>query len=318
MEVGAALEIISGDLTRVEALMAEVSARGKSLLAESAPYLTKAGGKRVRPALLLLASRLGRGPSESVYRLAAALELTHMATLYHDDVIDEADTRRGVPSANEKWGNKVAILAGDFLFARASGLAADVSGPIARMLSDAIARVVEGQVLELDANFDPGRTHEHYFQTIEGKTASLLSVCTEVGATLGDCPQEVASAMGLFGLNFGFAFQVADDLLDLTATLDELGKPPGTDIRDGVYTLPVLLALQEDPSIAGMLVRGIEDVDPVRSAVFATGAYQASMEVAGGYVDKALESLAKVPEGEVRSALENLTKIIIDRIPVLK
>lgn len=313
-EVGAALELVAEDLERVERLIEEASRASTGFLTDAATHLTKAGGKRLRPALLLLASRLGSGPNRSVYLIAAAVELTHMATLYHDDVIDDADLRRGVPSANEKWGNTVAILSGDYLFARASVLAAEVGGEIPRLLSRSIAEVIQGQVRELEASFDTRRTQEHYLATIKGKTASLLEATTRVGAVLGDCESGVVDALAEFGLSFGFAFQIADDLLDLAATREDLGKPPGTDLRDGVYTLPVILALSSNGSLASRLAPN-PDVKEVLEDVTSTGAFGKALAMAEEYGERAMAALARAPAGPARDALERLTRLIVERVP---
>lgn len=316
-EVGAALELVAEDLERVERLIEDASRASTGFLTDAATHLTKAGGKRLRPALLLLSSRLGSGPNRSVYLIAAAVELTHMATLYHDDVIDDADLRRGVPSANEKWGNTVAILSGDYLFARASVLAAEVGGEIPRLLARSIAEVIQGQVRELEASFDTRRTQEHYLATIKGKTASLLEATTRVGAVLGDCESGVVDALAEFGLSFGYAFQIADDLLDLAATREDLGKPPGTDLRDGVYTLPVILALSSNGSLASRLAPN-PDVKEVLDDVTSTGAFGKALAMAEEYAERAMTALARVPAGPARDALERLTRLIVERVPTTK
>lgn len=316
-EVGAALEPVASDLERIEKIMIEVSAGATSFLTEFTTYLTKAGGKRLRPALTVLSSLLGAGPSPEVDVTAAAIEMTHLATLYHDDVIDDADVRRGVPSANQNWGNKVAILAGDYLFARASKISAEVGGEVPEVLADAIAQVVQGQVSELESVYDPKRSEAKYLTTIHGKTASLLEACTWLGSSLGGCSSEVKSAMRRFGTAFGLAFQVADDLLDLAASQEELGKAPGTDVRDGVYTLPVILAAQIDPSLVAELGTPDVDVDLVRRTTVATGAFDRARQVAIGYVEEALDALDKTPPGEARQTLERLARLVVDRVPVL-
>lgn len=316
-EVGAALEPIASDLERIEKIMIEVSAGATSFLTEFTTYLTKAGGKRLRPALTVLGSHIGSGPNPAVDVTAAAIEMTHLATLYHDDVIDEADVRRGVPSANQNWGNKIAILAGDYLFARASKISAEVGGEVPEVLADAIAQVVQGQVSELESVYDPNRSEEKYLTTIQGKTASLLEACTWLGSSLGGSPKEVVLHMRRFGIAFGLAFQVADDLLDLAASQEDLGKAPGTDVRDGVYTLPVILATASDPSLAGRLGTPDVDVDLVRQVVVATGAFDRARKVAMSYVEEALASLEKTPLCEARRTLENLTRLVVDRVPVL-
>ncbi|MGI8426303.1 MAG: polyprenyl synthetase family protein [Actinomycetota bacterium] len=316
-EVGAALEPIASDLERIEKIMIDVSAGATSFLTEFTTYLTKAGGKRLRPALTVLGAHLGAGPNPNVDVTAAAIEMTHLATLYHDDVIDEADTRRGVPSANENWGNKVAILAGDYLFARASKISAEVGGEVPEVLAEAISQVVQGQVSELESVYDPKRSEAKYLTTIHGKTASLLEACTRLGASLGGCTPDVVAAMRTFGIAFGLAFQVADDLLDLAASQEELGKPPGTDVRDGVYTLPVIFAAEADPNLLKSLGTPDVDVDLVRDATVSTGAFARARQVAIAYVEEALSALEQTPQGDARKTLENLTRLVVDRVPVL-
>ncbi len=315
-EVGAALESIAPDLQRIEAIIYDISSAATSFLTESTTYLTKAGGKRLRPALSVLGAHLGNGPNPDVDVTAAAIEMTHLATLYHDDVIDEADMRRGVPSANEKWGNKVAILAGDYLFARASWISAQVGGEVPEALADAIAQVVQGQVNELSSSYDTARSEEQYLATIGGKTASLLEVSVRLGASLAGCERAVVDAMREFGWAFGYGFQVADDLLDLTASEEELGKPPGTDLRDGVYTLPVIYAVEADGSVASNLGTPQVDVEAVRDLTLQTGGFDRAMRKAEAYMADALSALEKVPPSEARTALERVTRLVIDRVPV--
>lgn len=319
-EVGIVLEIISGDLERVETILVEASAAGTPFLTESATYLIRAGGKRLRPALTALSSRLWSDCGPRSDATGAAIELTHLATLYHDDVIDEADVRRGVPSANDKWGNTVAILVGDYLFARASSIAADVGGEVPRVLADAIAKVVQGQVRELEHLYDVRRSQEHYFSTVDDKTGALLEAASRLGAVLGGCPTDQAEPLRRFGSAFGTAFQIADDLLDFSATQEDLGKVPGTDLRDGVYTLPLIYAVEADPTLSGSFGIGTPspDIDEIRAAVVRTGAFERSLATAADYVDQALACLEGAPHCPARDALERLTRLIIDRVPVLE
>jgi len=317
-EVADALETIAPDLERVESILLQASTAGTPFLTESASYLTKAGGKRLRPALVALSSRLWSDCGPRADSTGAAIELTHLATLYHDDVIDEADTRRGVPSANGKWGNIVAILVGDFLFARASSIAADVGGEVPRVLADAIARVVQGQVRELEHLYDCRRPVEHYYATVDDKTGALLEASSRLGAVLGGCPENQAEPLRLFGAAFVMAFQIADDLLDLSASQEDLGKPPGTDLRDGVYTLPLLYAMEAEPSLADQLGTPQPDFDLIRKTVVRTGAFQRALDVAAEHVDEALACLDGAPEGPTRDSLQRLTRLIIDRVPILE
>jgi heptaprenyl diphosphate synthase len=315
-EVGAVLEPIGPDLERIESIIYAVSAAATSFLTEGTTYLTKAGGKRLRPAMAVLAANLGYGPNSNVDVTAAAIEMVHLATLYHDDVIDEADMRRGVPSANEKWGNKVAILAGDYLFARASKISSEVGGDVPGVLADAIAQVVQGQVAELGSVYDPRRSEGQYLMTIAGKTAALIEAATRLGASLAGCDAVVVEGMIRFGQAFGHAFQIADDLLDLTASEKELGKPPGTDLRDGVYTLPVIYSVEVEPSLIYSLGTPNVDVDAFRDATFRTGGFKRAMEVALEYVDEALEALSVAPPSPARDTMERMTRLVVERVPV--
>lgn len=313
-----ALDLVAGDLERIEQVLAVSSVAGTPFLTETAGYLTKAGGKRLRPALVALSSCMWEGCGPKSDSTAAAIEMTHLATLYHDDVIDEATVRRGVPSANDKWGNTVAILVGDYLFARASSIAADVGGEVPRVLADAIARVVQGQVRELEHLYDIRRTPEHYFSTVDDKTGALLEASSRLGASLSGASPEEAESLRLFGSYFGTAFQIADDLLDFSATEEELGKAPGTDLRDGVYTLPLIFAVEADPTLATALGTPSPDIDLIRAAVVRTGAFERSLQVAAGYVDQSLAALEAGPACPAREALERLSRLVIDRVPVLE
>jgi heptaprenyl diphosphate synthase len=318
-QVGAALEIVSGDLARVEQILTDGATGATSFLTESTTYLMRAGGKRLRPAVMVLASRLGPlGTSLDVCKTAAAIEMTHLATLYHDDVIDEADLRRGVPSVNEKWGNTVAILAGDYLFARSSSIAAEVGGEVPTVLADAIAEVVQGQVRELESAYDVRRTSEHYLTTIREKTAALIEAATRLGASLSGCKAHEVHALRDFGDAFGMAFQLADDLLDLAAKEEELGKPPGTDLRDGVYTLPVIYALESDPALEVCIGNPQPDIDAVRAGVLESGAFERTLALAEQHAQRALATLDGMPSNDARSSLERLTRLIVDRVPALE
>lgn len=316
-ELGSELELVEEDLERIEQIILDSSAAQIPFLTESATYLTRAGGKRIRPAIVLLCSMLGSGPSDEIRLTAAAIEMTHLATLYHDDVIDKADLRRGVPSANEKWGNTVAILAGDYLFARASAVAAEVGGEVPHVLSAAISEVIQGQVRELEKTFDPRRSKEHYFATIREKTGALLEACGRLGVALAEADQAVAEAIGRFGPPFGRAFQIADDLLDLSAQKEDLGKSPGTDLKDGVYTLPVILAVEQEPSLAARLGRPDVDLAQITEIVVGSGAFRVAHDEASRLSAEAEQALAPLPDSPARGALQAITRIVVERVPQL-
>lgn len=316
-ELGAELALVDEDLERIEQIILDSSSAQIPFLTESATYLTRAGGKRIRPAIVLFCSMLGAGPNEKILYTAAAIEMTHLATLYHDDVIDEADLRRGVPSANEKWGNTVAILAGDYLFARASAVAAEVGGEVPRVLSAAIAEVIQGQVRELEASYDPRRRRQHYYSTIREKTAALLVASARLGASLAGCDPPVMDAISGFGSAFGYAFQIADDLLDLSAEREDLGKPPGTDIKDGVYTLPLILAVEAEATLAQKLGRPEANLAQIREVVVSSGAFGAALAEAVRHSDEAVAALSPVPDSPAKAALEAVCRIVVERVPQL-
>ena len=237
---------IEASLARVEEVLREATAGEDPFLSEVAGHLVRAGGKRLRPALVLAAAQAcGCGPyvPQDVVEGGVAVELVHLGSLYHDDVMDEAASRRGVESANSKWGNLVAILAGDFLLARASEIAAALGTEIAALLARTIGQLCEGEVGQLRYAFDTRRTEEAYMASIAGKTASLMSTAARIGGLTAGAPRHLVDALTDYGYSVGMTFQIWDDIRDLVSTEDDLGKPAGHDMVEGTYTLPVLRAL---------------------------------------------------------------------------
>ena len=245
-EVG--LAPLARDLERVEARLRDAVSADDRFLGEAAGHLLAAGGKRLRPTLCLCAAYAVHGAgapaADDAVTGGAAVELVHLGSLYHDDVIDEAETRRGVPSVNARWSNIVAILAGDYLLAQASSLAASLGADVAALLAATIGELCRGQVLELQYLFDAERTEDSYLSAIEGKTASLMATACRVGGMVSNVSADTLDALTQFGQHLGMCFQVVDDVLDVTQTEAELGKPVGNDVHEGVYTLPVIYALQ--------------------------------------------------------------------------
>jgi heptaprenyl diphosphate synthase len=219
--------------------------------------------------------------------------LVHLGSLYHDDVIDEAETRRGVPSVNARWSNIVAILSGDFLLAQASSLAASLGADVAGLLADTIGELCRGQVLELQYLFDTDRTHESYFSTIEGKTASLMATACRIGGMVSGVSDATLDALTQFGLHVGMCFQIVDDVLDVTASEAELGKPAGNDVHEGVYNLPVINALESTPELRDLLGRKLErpEVEKVVALVAVPSVVDASLAVARTHAAKANAAL---------------------------
>ena len=240
---------------------------------------------------------------------AVSVELVHLGSLYHDDVMDEATTRRNVESVNAKWGNLQAILAGDFLLARASELAASLGTEVAGLLAATIGRLCEGQILELQHTYSVQRAEDVYLKSIEGKTASLYSTACRIGAIVSGQSRDRVEALTEFGLAYGMAFQIVDDILDVTATDEQLGKPAGHDLVEGVYTLPVIRTLADTGTgrdrLHALLGQPLEldQMDEARSIVRSNGAIGASLDVARTYVDRATAALAPLGPSEAATAL---------------
>jgi heptaprenyl diphosphate synthase len=296
------LQPLPGDLERVEARLADAVRAEDRFLGEVASHLLGAGGKRLRPTLTLCAAYAVKGADAAAAHDAvtggASVELVHLGSLYHDDVIDEAETRRGVPSVNARWSNIVAILSGDFLLAQASALAASLGADVAGLLASTIGELCRGQVLELQYLFDADRDAESYFSSIEGKTASLMATACRIGGMVSEVSADTLDALTQFGLHLGMCFQIVDDVLDVTGNVAALGKPAGNDVHEGVYTLPVINALETSPELRDLLGRKLDwpEVEKVVAMVAVPGAIDASLAVARTHAAKANEALAGAPE----------------------
>jgi heptaprenyl diphosphate synthase len=313
----------------VAAILAEVEEQlyaavhsGDPLIAEAARHLVDAGGKRFRPLLTAIGAQFGEPGRSEVVLAAVVVELTHLATLYHDDVMDEAVVRRGAPSANSRWGNSIAILVGDFLFARAADIAADLGTEAVRIQARTFARLVHGQIAETvgPRGADPVR---HYLQVIAAKTGSLIATSARFGAMFSGAPSEQVTALARYGEAMGIAFQLSDDLLDIASESMQSGKTPGTDLREGVPTLPVLYALASDEVDAGSVrLREILAAGPVTDEgehaealglLRESAALKQARETVRSYADQARRELAALPDISARRALESLCDTIADR-----
>lgn len=316
-----ALPPLTGDLARVESALHEAVTNNDRFLGDVASHLIEAGGKRIRPTLTLCAAYASAGAngasSDDAVTGAVAVELVHLGSLYHDDVIDEAETRRGVPSVNARWSNIVAILAGDYLLARASALAASLGADVAALLAATIGELCRGQVLELQHLFDVERTEEGYCSAIEGKTASLFATSCRVGGMVSGVGEPTLDALSRFGFHLGMCFQIVDDVLDVTSSDAELGKPAGQDIVEGVYTLPVIYGIASSPDLRDLLGQPLdpEARDKVRQLATANGAVDAALSVARDHAAKADESLAGADDldTEVSDALRRLVAGLVTR-----
>ena len=304
------------DILRVEDLLLQTAgASGQPLVAEPSLHLLKAGGKRLRPALVLLSSHAGEPGLRATDLAAAAIELVHIATLYHDDVLDETDTRRGVPTTHAKWGTEVAVLAGDYLFACGSALGADASGEVPGILARSIAAVCEGQIVETGSVNDPERTPEQYLNTIRLKTAALFAAACELGAATSGADPHHREALVTYGESLGLAFQVVDDLLDLIGDPRVTGKEPGTDLREGVFTIPVLIACQRDPSLTRRLAAGDRELGSVLPALEASGALEAALALARSHGERAGSALEELPAEEWTAALRTIVTGVLAQVP---
>lgn len=299
---------LDDDLERIEGALAAAVQSVDPFVTQVAGHLAGAGGKRLRPLLAVAAALAGGAEaSDDVVGGGVAVELVHLGSLYHDDVMDEALVRRSVESVNARWGNLTAILVGDFLLARASEIAASLGTEPARLLAATIGRMCEGQVGELRTAFDIGRTEEAYLTSIGGKSASLMASACRIGALVAGLDGRVVDALTDFGEAFGMAFQIRDDILDLVASDDELGKPAGQDVMEGTYTLPVIRALampEVRDELAGLLGRPIEapERDKVRTIVRESGAVEEAAAVAAGFADAAAAALGSL-DGPVAAGL---------------
>jgi heptaprenyl diphosphate synthase len=315
---------VQAGLAAVEAGLLEATKSEVPFITEAAQHLVRAGGKRFRPLLVMLASRFGDPYAPGVVPSAVVVELTHLATLYHDDVMDEADVRRGVASANARWGNSVAVLTGDFLFARASHILADLGPEAVRIQAEAFERLVTGQILETAGPRDGRDPVEHYLDVIAGKTGSLIAVSGRFGALMSGADESVVDILTQYGERLGTAFQLADDVLDIASDSHESGKTPGTDLREGIPTLPVLrlreMAAQggapEDLELVRLLDGDLTD-DARHADVLARLRVHPALEQARRdtvrYAEDARATLAPLPECFAKAALEELCDAVVHR-----
>ncbi len=325
---GLALPVLDPALeARLRERMAEVEARLESEIRSEADFITEAcrhlmyaGGKRFRPLLVLLAAELGDGDPEQVLTAACVVELTHLASLYHDDVMDEAALRRGAASANARWDNHVAILAGDWLFSKSSELTARLGAEAVRIQAETFTRLVEGQILETVPPAQGGDPLEHYLRVVAGKTGSLIATSARYGAMFGATSPVTVAALTAYGEKVGTAFQLSDDILDVVSESVESGKTPGTDLREGVPTLPVMLALRstrpEDRRLLELLGGPLTDDDAHAEALRLLRVHPA-MDEARSYVRnlarEAGEVLDGLPAGPVKDALVAFADLIATR-----
>ncbi len=307
-------------LDQVEAALEKsVNVEASGLLSETSSYLIAAGGKRFRAMLVLLAGYFGDPSDPRLIPGSVSIELVHLATLYHDDVIDEADARRGAPSANMRWDNTVAILTGDFLFARASEISTDLGTEVCRLLARTIAILCDGQIREVDSSAKVEQEVTNYLEIIRRKTASLIATSCRLGGMLSDASPEHTDVIEQFGDALGMAYQLSDDIMDITASQMELGKEPGVDMKEGVYTLPVLHALAHDArreELARILGHGSPDgamLDRALEIVRDGGSIDHARRAVSDEVARAIDLAERLPDGPARHALIQLARFLAAR-----
>ncbi|MFE7644462.1 polyprenyl synthetase family protein [Streptomyces phaeoluteigriseus] len=315
---------VQAGLTAVEEGLLEATKSEVPFITEAAQHLVRAGGKRFRPLLVMLAAQFGDRYAPGIVPSAVVVELTHLATLYHDDVMDEAEVRRGVSSANTRWGNSVAVLTGDFLFARASHILADLGPEAVRVQAEAFERLVTGQILETAGPTDGRDPVDHYLDVLGGKTGSLVAVSCRFGAMMSGADETVVDVLTQYGERLGVAFQLADDVLDIASDSHESGKTPGTDLREGIPTLPVLrlreraarLALPEDIALCELLDSDLSDDARLAEALAALRAHPALEQARRDtvrYAKEARAALAPLRECEAKLALLELCDAVVHR-----
>ena len=314
------IKSIQAGLENVETALLEAVTHTDPVANVTSRHLLEAGGKRLRPVLVLLGASLGDANNDEVIKAAVVVELTHLATLYHDDVMDRAPLRRGVPTAHEVWGNSVAILTGDLLFARASQIVSRLGGKALSLQADTFERLCLGQLHETlgpQNNEDP---IEHYLQVLADKTGSLIAASAELGVVYGGAPEEYREPLRLYGEKVGVAFQLIDDVIDIIS--DESGKTPGTDLRAGVPTLPTLLLRAQansDPKaleLVEIIDAGLQDDAQLAKAVALIRAHPAleqAYQAAKSWADEAVLALAPLPDSPVKDALRVFAEAVVER-----
>ena len=308
-------------VARVEQLISTELRGADELMTDAVLHLFEAGGKRFRPLFTVLAAHVGSDPENHDVTVAGAvIELVHLATLYHDDVMDEALVRRGAPSANARWGNNIAILAGDYLFATSSRLVAQLGPDAVRIISETFALLVTGQMRETKGAANPEDAVGHYLKVVSEKTACLIAAAGRFGGTFSGATPDQVERLGHIGSIVGTIFQISDDIIDIESDPDESGKLPGTDLREGVHTLPVLYALTEsgpDANRLRALLKGpVTDDGAVAEALAllrASGGIAAAKATVQQYAAQARAELAQLPDVPGRRALASLVDYTVNR-----
>lgn len=315
-------KLIEDDLAEVEGELVRQTSSNVRIIEEIGRYIQRSGGKRIRPALLLLSAKVFGAHGPSCHRLAAVMELVHAATLLHDDIIDDAEVRRGRPSVNKRWGNEITVLMGDWLYMTSFTMAlAQREYRILDILADVTRRMVEGELIQLGLNGNLDITEEQHLDVSMRKTAYLFSACTEIGGILGGADLGQQERLRLYGQNVGMAFQLVDDVLDLTSTETQLGKPVGSDLREGKLTLPLIYLVRDGRPEHRQLVatvlleNGFTSVrrEAILDLLREYRSVERVLEKARGYASLAKESMAGLPSNPAQAALAMVPDFIVER-----
>lgn len=312
-------QALISDLKKVEDLMRSHIKGDYPLVVETSRHLVEAGGKRLRPLLTLLSSQFGDPTNYDIIKAAVCCELTHLATLYHDDVMDDAALRRGVISANKKWDNAVAILTGDYLFSKVSDMLADIGPEAVKLQAKTFERLVIGQIKETQGKSEGLSQIDHYLKVVADKTGSLIATSARFGALLSGASMEIVETLTKFGEKIGVAFQIADDLLDIASTETASGKTPGTDLKEGVPTLVTLFVIADNDPADKLLIEKLskpiseQDLAGVIQELRGNKALKKVQDYLSHVAKEANQLLVNLPNGPAKSALENLTFALVNR-----
>ena len=315
------LPSVETDLVRLESLLAESVIFGDAYLDQVTTHLIYAGGKRLRPILAVAAATMGdREANREDLLGGVSVELMHLASLYHDDVMDEAEIRRNVDSVNARYGNLIAIVGGDYLMARSAGIAADLGVEVARLMAHTLAWLTRGQAAEVRTIWSVERSEADYYEAIEGKTAALMSASCHVGALTAGHNQAVREALTEFGRCFGMVYQLRDDVLDVIAVDNQLGKPAGQDLAEGIYNLPTLVALRDEKvgeELRSVLGSPLDDAERerARKLVVASGGVEATIAAAQGFFAAADQALSVVPSAPLREGFTSFLASMLEDFP---
>lgn len=314
------LDLIEDDMSSVNALILKKLYSEVVLVNQLGHYIVSSGGKRLRPALVILSAGACDYRGDQQHLVAAIIEFIHTATLLHDDVVDSSELRRGKETANALFGNEASVLVGDFLYSRAFQMMVEVGQmKVMEILSEATNIIAEGEVLQLLNCHDPDTTEERYMEVIHSKTAKLFEAASQLGAVLADLPEEVERSMAAYGMHLGTAFQLIDDVLDYSASSEEMGKNVGDDLAEGKPTLPLIYAMQRGNEQQAEVVRkaieqgGHDLIEPVLEAIEATGAIAYTESVARSEARKAMEYLEPIPDSPYKNALMALADFSVNR-----